>query len=92
MPELLVRDIFHEYVNEIEADFKKIKEVSCGQGWLESSYFVGTLSRIARKIYMKYGQRIVAYENSKNAEYIIYQQLLTCTTDLQKKYFGYCVG
>ncbi len=92
MPDLLVKDIFGEYVNEIEADFKKIKEVSYGQGWLESSYFVGTLSRIARKIYMKYGQRIVAYENSKNAEYIIYQQLLTCSRDLQKKYFGHCVG
>lgn len=92
MPELFVKDIFHEYVDEIESDFKKIKEVSCGQGWLESSYFVGTLSRVARKIYMKYGQRIITYEQSKYAEDIIYRQLLGCTHDLQRKYFGYIVG
>ena len=92
MPELFVRDIFHEYVDEIEADFKKIKEVSYGMGYLESMYFVGALQRIARKIYMKYGQRIVTYENAKYAEGILYNQLLQCTKELQKKYFGYCVG
>ena len=91
MPELFVRDIYQEYVDEIETDFKKIKEISCGQGWLESSYFVGTLSRVARKIYMKYGQRIVAYENARYAEGIIYRQLLECTRDLQKQYFTYSV-
>ena len=91
MPELFVKDIFHEYKDEIEDDFKKIKQISGGMGWLESSYFVGTLSRVARKIYMKYGQRIVAYENAKYAEDIIYQQLLTCTSELQKQYFGYSV-
>ena len=56
-------------------------------GHLESMYFVGSLQRIARKIYMKYGQRIVAYENAKYAEDIIYNQLLRCTQDLQKKVF-----
>ena len=91
MPELFVKDIYHEYVDEIEAEFKKIKEVSCGQGWMESQFFVGSMSRIARKIYMKYGQRIVAYENARYAEDIIYRQLLTCSRDLQKQYFGYCV-
>jgi hypothetical protein len=60
MPELLVRDIFHEYVDEIESDFKKIKEV--------------------------YG------ETGIHAEDIIYRQLLGCTHDLQRKYFGYVVG
>lgn len=92
MSEIFVKDIYHEYADEIEADFKKIKEISGGMGWLESSYFVGTLSRVARKIYMKYGQRIVTYEQSRYAEDIIYRQLLRCTHDLQRKYFGYIVG
>ncbi len=92
MAELFVRDIFDEYAAEIEADFKKIKEISCGLGFMESQLFVGSLQRISRKIYMRYGQRIVSYEDARNAEYIIYQQLLRCTKDLQIKYFGNSVG
>lgn len=92
MPELFVSDIYDEYAAEIEADFKKIKEVSGGWGFMESQLFVGSLQRLSRKIYMRYGQLIVTYENARNAEYIIYQQLLRCTKDLQIKYFGYSVG
>ena len=91
MAELCVNDIFHEYKDEIEAEFIKIKEVSGGLSWVESQFFVGTISRMARKIYMRYGQRIVSYENSGCAERILYNQLLFCTRELQKKYFGYCV-
>lgn len=91
MVDLHVKDIFHEYKDEIEAEFIKIKEISGGQSWMESQFFVGTLSRMARKIYMRYGQRIVSYENSSNAEQILYNQLLFCTQELQKKYFGYSV-
>lgn len=92
MSKIFVSDIYDEYAAEIEADFKQIKEVSGGIGYMESQLFVGSLQRISRKIYMRYGQSIVAYEDASSAEYIIYQQLLRCSKDLQKKYFGHSVG
>lgn len=91
MAELCVEDIFHEYKDEIEVEFIKIKEVSGGLSWVESQFFVGMISRMARKIYMRYGQRIVSYENSSCAEQILYNQLLFCTRELQKKYLGYSI-
>ena len=92
MPELVVRDIFDLYKDEIESDFQRILEVAGDSGPMQSMYFVGTLQRVARKIYMRYGQRIVTYENAKYAEGILYNQLLQCTKDLQQKYFKYSVG
>jgi hypothetical protein len=89
MPELFVKDIFHEYVSEIETDLKKIKEISGGAMWMESSFSVGTLKRVSKKIYAKYGSRIVAPENATYAEDIIYSQLVVCTRELSKKYFGW---
>lgn len=87
MPELFVRDIFDQYKDEIESDFQKILEIAGISGPMQSAYFVGTLQRVARKIYMRYGQRIVSYENAKYAEEILYHQLLQCTKELQQKYF-----
>lgn len=90
MSELLVKDIYSEFSDEIESDFIRIKQISNNQPIRESQLFVGTLQRVARKIYMRYGQRIVPYEDLCYAEIIIYNQLLRCTCDLQKKYFGSC--
>lgn len=87
MAELSVEDIYSEFEDEIESDFIKIKEVTGGIGFY-SPYVVGTLQRIARKIYMKYGQRIVDYSNASDAEYVIYQKLRHCSSDLHYKYFG----
>ena len=88
MAELCVADIFHEYKDEIEKEFIMIKEVSGGNRRLEREYMVGTLSRAARKIYMRYGQRIVSYDMSSYAEDVLYGQLLQSTRQLQEKYFG----
>jgi hypothetical protein len=89
MGKITVADIYHEFENDIEKELIQItsEPLVMSNSFMKSACFVGSLQKISRKIYRKYGVELFDPNASpKYVQDVIYQQLYNLSTNIRRKY------